>query len=201
MPHPFDRLFQPATQQAALPAKITAGLERLSAAFRHLLWQQATALGLSPIQIQVLIFVMHHPPPSVSELAREFHLTKATISDAVRVLVQKELLEKQPSPTDRRSFRLLLAAKGQHLATQTETFAAPFAQQVARLPEAQQDALWQALNQLIYQLNQVGIIAVQRTCRACSYYESRPSGAYCKLLGQPLAESDLRLDCPEFQQR
>ncbi len=77
-------VFDPSEQNIDLDKKIVAGLERLSQVFRALLWDHAKAYNLSPIQIQLLIFIRYHRPEhnSVSYLAGEFSVTKPTISDA-----------------------------------------------------------------------------------------------------------------------
>ena len=66
--------------------KIVAGLERLSHVFKTLLWEKAKQHGLSPIQIQLLIFIQYHSDEknTVSYLAKEFSVTKPTVSDAIR---------------------------------------------------------------------------------------------------------------------
>ena len=53
-------IFNPADQQLDLNSKIIAGLERISEAFKALLWEKAKILRLSPIQIQILIFIKFH---------------------------------------------------------------------------------------------------------------------------------------------
>ena len=47
-------------QNKNIESKIVAALERLSQAFRVLLWQESKEFSLSPIQVQVLIFLLHH---------------------------------------------------------------------------------------------------------------------------------------------
>mgnify|MGYP001953763141 CR=1 FL=1 len=91
-----NNIFNPNHQETNLSNKIIAGLERISEAFKVLLWQKAKTIGLSPIQIQILIFINYHKIEfcNVSHLAKEFNVTKPTISDAVKVLVNKELIEK-----------------------------------------------------------------------------------------------------------
>ena len=88
--------FNPDQQNNDLASKTVAALERISQVYRLLLWDHAKDLGLSPIQIQLLIFVGHHKAAlcNVSYLAKEFNVTKPTISDAVRVLFQKGTIEK-----------------------------------------------------------------------------------------------------------
>ncbi|MEO0333318.1 MAG: MarR family transcriptional regulator, partial [Bacteroidota bacterium] len=53
-------VFNPTNQQSDVSSKIVAGLERISEAFKVLLWEKAKSLGLSPIQIQILIFIAYH---------------------------------------------------------------------------------------------------------------------------------------------
>ena len=89
-----------------LQSKIITGLERLGEVFRVLLWQKAKVYGISPIQIQILLFVANHQTSlaNVSYLAKEFNVTKPTISDAVRVLLKKDFLAKDLSPADSRRY-------------------------------------------------------------------------------------------------
>ncbi len=124
------KAFDPESQQADLSAKITAGLERVSQAFKTLLWDKAKLLGLSPIQIQLLIFVAHHKSGwnNVSALANEFNVTKPTISDAVKVLDKKKLILKDYSSTDNRSYTIVLSEKGKAVVRETEDFANPVGQ-------------------------------------------------------------------------
>jgi len=100
-----------------IEAKILNGLERISDVLKSLLWEKAKVYGISPIQIQILLFISdHHQDISnVSYLAKEFNVTKATISDAIRVLINKELLAKDHSPVDRRRYNLQITKKGAKL--------------------------------------------------------------------------------------
>ena len=47
-------------QNQNVESKIVAALERISQAFRVLLWQESKEFSLTPIQVQVLIFLLHH---------------------------------------------------------------------------------------------------------------------------------------------
>ena len=119
----FDLEFQ----NADMSSKISAGLERLSEAYRVLLWEHAKVIGLSPIQIQILIFVAFHDESlcNVSQLAQEFNVTKPTISDAVRVLNKKGLIAKITSPTDKRAYSIALSKEGNAMVKKTQHFAQP----------------------------------------------------------------------------
>src|SRR5690606_9651643 len=87
MPSPFD----PQRPGPTVESKIVVALERVATAFRVLLWNEGRTHGLSPIQVQLLLFLRFHPRErcKVSVLAQEFNLTKATISESVRALELK----------------------------------------------------------------------------------------------------------------
>ncbi|PCE64909.1 MarR family winged helix-turn-helix transcriptional regulator [Sediminicola luteus] len=191
--------FDPNLQQQDLSSKIVAGFERISEVFKVLLWNQAKLEGLSPIQIQILIFSAYHKAElcTVSYLAQEFNVTKPTISDAIRVLLKKELLIKGESTTDNRSYHILLTEIGQNTLERIQLFEAPFKPLIANLPPKEQYQLFSTLSTLIHQLNSSGILQVQRHCLGCRHYSKKGESHYCNLLNKSLTATELRLDCPE----
>lgn len=195
-------IFDPSRQNEDLSGKVIAGLERISEAFKVLLWDKAKQLGLSPIQIQLLIFIAYHKAPfcNVSHLAKEFNVTKPTISDAVRVLQKKKLVEKDFSGKDSRSYTIFLSDAGKDMVKRTENFADPMRDQFQIAPEELQN-LFGTLSKFIYQLNKAGILNVQRTCYGCKFYDKKSKTDYCNLLQKELQPSDIRIDCPEYSER
>ena len=101
-------IFNPEQQQHDISSKIVVGLERISEVFKVLLWEKAKKVGLSPIQIQLLLFIAFHKQElcNVSHLAKEFNITKPTVSDAIKILAQKEMILKDFSSTDSRSYTI-----------------------------------------------------------------------------------------------
>lgn len=186
-----------------LSKKIVNGLERISEVFKLLVWEKAKIYSISPIQIQILLFISNHRSDltSVSHLAIEFNVTKATISDAVRVLVSKELVEKDHSSTDLRSYTLKLSQNGVKLINDLENFTAPLQHELNQISDAELNSMYKTLTQLIYQLNRSGILSVQRTCFGCKFYENRRKSHYCLYLQKNLVDSEIRLDCPEFEEK
>ena len=89
-------VFNTEFQQKSITSKIVVGLERISEVFKVLLWEHAKVIGLSPIQIQILIFIAYHKQElcNVSHLAKEFNVTKPTVSDAIKVLDRKKFIVK-----------------------------------------------------------------------------------------------------------
>lgn len=188
-------------QNEKIESRIVVALERISEAFRVLLWNESKDHSLSPIQIQILIFIHFHGPEEckVSYLAHEFNMTKATISDSIKVLLAKGLISKETDTFDTRSFSLSLTPTGKKIAKKASLFTASLERPVNKLSEVQKTAMLSGLLTLIYDLNHAGIITTQRMCFTCSYYERNKGAHYCKLIKSKLAENELRLDCPEHE--
>jgi DNA-binding MarR family transcriptional regulator len=193
--------FNPKKQIDNISSKIVAGLERISEAYKVLLWEKAKLLGLSPIQIQILIFVNYHSSDlcNVSHLAREFNVTKPTVSDAIRVLLKKALIIKTYPSTDSRSYAVQLSVPGKKAVEETEHFADPIKLHINALSTQEQNNLYKPIYELIFKLNQAEILNVQRTCLACRFYEKKGKQSYCNLLEQQLKDVDIRIDCDEFE--
>jgi len=181
--------------------KITQGLERISKAFRVLLWEESKLYKISPIQIQLLIFCGTHKKEDlkVSFLATEFDLTKATISDSIKVLLQKELLSKSINPKDSRSFTVQLTTKGKAIVEKTSRFTSALNKSIDALTETEKGVFLKQLMQLIYHLNQKDIISTQRMCLTCYHYKKEGNTHYCKLIEKQLRNTELQIDCLEHQ--
>jgi DNA-binding MarR family transcriptional regulator len=194
-------VFNLTEQNLNLNNKIVAGLERLSQVFRILLWEKAKEHSLSPIQIQLLIFIQHHSADktTVSYLAQEFNFTKPTISDAVKVLEQKKLIKKITDSIDTRSYSIQLTASGKKIVSETENFANPITKLISASTIAEKEILWKTLSMLIIQLNNLKVISVQRTCHNCKYYLLKNQKPFCSLLETKLLQEDIRIDCGEFE--
>lgn len=196
-----DNIFNPNQQENNLSNKIVAGLERISEAFKVLLWEKAKALGLSPIQIQILVFINYHKIEfcNVSHLAKEFNVTKPTISDAVRVLANKALVKKVYSSSDSRRYSITLSNRGKSVVLEVENFANPLKNQLAGIDDNDLESTFKTLSKLIFKLNRIGILTVQRTCYACKFYQTKDEKHFCNLLEKELLDSEIRIDCEEFE--
>lgn len=188
-------------QNANLDNKIVAGLERLSQVFRILLWEKAKEHSLSPIQIQILIFIQYHSvdKTTISYLSQEFNFTKPTISDAIKVLEQKKLIKKIINSNDTRSYTIQLSPMGKRVVSETEDFINPLTAIVEKASDTDKKVLWQNISNLIIQLNKSEIISVQRTCINCRHFTIKNNKNYCSLLNQKLLTNDIRMDCAEFE--
>lgn len=194
---PFD------LSQQHTDGRIIAALEKISQAFRVLLWNEGKELSLSPIQIQILIFLRFHPREhrKVSYLAVEFNVTKATISDAIKILIEKKLVRKEYEKEDARSYVLHLTRKGIQHADKTSHFTRQLQLPVEELSASEKETLLKSLLSIIRHLNTAGIVTTQRMCFTCSFYQPNHEGHqhYCTLLNSRLESSELRIDCPDHE--
>jgi len=190
-------------QNQNIESRIVASLERISQAFRVLLWEESKEFSLSPIQVQLLIFMLHQPIErrKVSYLAGEFNMTKATISDAVKALEQKKLITKKSAPEDTRSYTMELTARGKKMAEKASLFTSALRTPIHQLAESDKENLLLNLLDVIHHLHQNGIISIQRMCTTCVHFEKGRHGEphFCRLLNQQLTRANLRVDCPEHE--
>lgn len=196
MGSPFNPEIQERTEN-----KIIVALERLSEAFRVLLWQESKETLLSPIQVQILIFLLFHRKDhcKVSYLSDEFNMTKATISESIKVLLRKNLVQKDEDPCDTRSVVITLTPEGKRVAERSSAFTTVLEVAAGHLDEGQKSIMFNGLIQLINALNQAGIITVQRMCFSCKFYRLTAGGHFCELMQKPLADSEIRIDCAEHE--
>ena len=185
----------------SLNDKIIYGLERVSDAFKTLLWEKAKDQGISPIQIQLLLFIANHKTSlaNVTQLAIEFNVTKPTISDAIKVLIKKKYLIKDHSSADSRSYYLLISQEGEKLVQTISSYSLPFQKALSKANEKDLEVLYSSITVLISELNKRGVIQIQRSCLSCRFHNGEANNHFCNLLNQKLTNVDIRLDCADHE--
>ncbi|QRR00047.1 MarR family winged helix-turn-helix transcriptional regulator [Dyadobacter sandarakinus] len=184
---------------AEIDVKIVSALDRVSQAVRVLLRNKSQSNALSPIQTQILIFLLLQPGGSsrITALAGEFDLTKATVSDSIKSLLHKCLVHKSPDPADERSCTILLTDRGKEMALKSAGFISELEKSLDSLNALQKEAIYTGLLQTIFGLHTAGVISVQKMCLTCIHYESILGGHSCRLLESNLTYEMLRLNCTE----
>jgi DNA-binding MarR family transcriptional regulator len=202
----LDSVFDPASQHKDVDSKIVAGLERLGQVFRVLLREKAREHGLSPIQAQFLVYLLHHDVElrRVGQLAREFSLTQATVSGAIDSLESKGLVGRERWPEDGRVMTLRLSPEGELVAIELSNWANVVQEHMDFCLLEEKEVVMRFLMRLIGSLQRSGLITVARMCVTCRFFQrdAHPGAGsphHCRLLDVPLAGSDLRVDCPEHE--
>lgn len=187
--------------------RIVTGIERLAHCVRILLWDAAKQGQLSPLQIQLLIFLNTHPEDRcrISSLAREFDLSRPTVSGAMAVLSGKGLVSKRVSQSDRRFFTMQLTRPGRKLAAKLADWPSEIARQLGCISPHTREIAAGFLTELIALLQQAGVITVARMCTTCAHFlkgvhirGDKPH--HCKLTDRPIAGWELQFDCNSHQQ-
>jgi DNA-binding MarR family transcriptional regulator len=194
--------FDPESQAMNIESKIVVSLERISEAFKVSLWNENKKYGLSPIQFQILTFLLFHSEDlrTISNLAAEFNSTKASISDSVKTLEKKGLILRNRSINDLRVSFISLSVKGTIIAKDVSKFANNIQEIVAKMSENNKGLILEMLLQIIHQLFLKKIISIQRMCLTCTFYQTESSGNYnCTFLNVPIKVPDLRIDCTHYE--
>lgn len=185
-----------------LETKIIASLERFTHIFRVAIWNSATQTGLSPIQIQFLLFLDAQKVGKrrVSVIAHEFGLTQATVSDSVRVLREKGLLIQKTSTRDKRIAQLHVTAAGKKMIGQLSTWTNEIRDAIVSLPQERREQGLHFLMELLASLHANGCIIPARMCILClnfrkNAHEDILKPHHCGLLDIALSLSDLKIDC------
>ena len=94
-----------------------------------------------------------------------------------------------------------LSTLGEDIVLQINDLANPLQTQIDTFKQTELENVFSTLSTLIYKLNRIGILTVQRTCYGCTFYQDNEGVAYCNLLEKELFNQDIRLDCPEYNEK
>lgn len=135
-------IYERAAQQNDLNALIVLALERLTAVMENLLWKQAMEHELSPLQIKILLSLRSDTSNnSVSILAGKFNLSQATLSVALKPLIEKKLISRKVSVTDRRKFEIKLTDWGNKIAHVAAFYLEPVYKHIAPIDAIEKEAM------------------------------------------------------------
>ena len=186
-----------------LASRIATGLHKIGLAMKQQAWQQANEEGLSATQGQILAALATHGDLTGSELSQRLGVTLPTISDSVRVLVEKKLVTKSPDPRHPRASLLTPTKKGAQLGARARSWPEFMAAAVADLTTEEQRAFFSGVVKMIRSLQDQGLIPVSGMCVTCVHFRPnvRPGATphHCALVDAPLATEQVRLDCAEHE--
>lgn len=185
--------------------QMATGLARLGAVIRSGRWRQADALKLSPIQADMLKYLLSRGPVRQSVLAAELSVTQPTVSDAEAALRRKGLVEARPHPIDGRARLLHLTEAGSVAATDVSGWPAGMLDAIAAVDPADRAAMMRGLVSIVGHLQQTGAIAPQRMCASCTHFRpntypgaSKPH--HCAFVNAAFGDAELRIDCGDFHE-
>lgn len=190
--------FSPEQQLTHLDSRLVLSLQRLSDMLKAMQWEQARLLGVTPLQLQILLFTGYHSPAvnKAAYIAAELQVSRPTISDAVGSLVTKGLLEMHNDKRDRRSFSLALTETGTEILEKAGAYMGQIEQLLNNKSDQEKNLLYQSVYSIIAGLITPDKGGVQRMCYNCAHYNGNKKRQHeCRFLQKRLLSSELQLDC------
>ncbi len=186
--------------------QLLIGLSRLGQAVRLSAWHNAGPTKLTPLQSDILLFLDgDRRPRRQGEIVTALASTAPTVSDAVRALAGKDLVDRQRDPADSRAITLVLTEAGRTEAARLATIPEPLRAALDGLGEEDVAAMLRGTTSMIRILQQWHAIPVSRTCVTCRFYrpDAHPGDLrhphHCAFVDAAFGDVDLRLDCPDHQ--
>lgn len=186
-----------------LDGKIVAAMERISQAIRVRQGVVARDEGLTPLQLNLVLYLASCPRrgSTVGQASARLDLAPPTVSGAVSTLASKGFVKRRQSSRDRRVGHLLLTDSGRALAGRLEEWQGVFESAATQFSRTTREAVFLFLVKLLETLHEDGLLSVARMCQTCQHLEefgvSPDEAPYrCRLTGQEKGPAGLRLDCP-----
>jgi DNA-binding MarR family transcriptional regulator len=182
---------------------LTIGLNKLSLAIRSQAWKKADTDGLNPTQAQIVNMLGKTDAMQLSQVAQALGISAASVSDSIKTLIEKELVQKHRSTNNARAIALTLTDKGHAQAKLTNTYSDFLISAVHGLTLVEQAVLLKTLTKIIHSLVEGGQISVAKMCLHCTYF--RPNvhidlpntPHHCQYIDAAFGDSELRLDCAD----
>ena len=189
-----------------LGGQISIVLYRITQAIDLLLRERGKVMGLSPTQIQSLLFLKYARPGvrTIGGLASRLGVTYATSSGVADALERKHLILRVPLPEDQRVITLGLTPQGESKAEMLGDVLDEIEAAVNSLPDAEQAALLRATQTIVRRLQTAGYVRVYEMCWGCQFFQrdahpNDPRGPHhCAFMDAPLPEPNTYLECPDF---
>lgn len=173
-------------------------LERLCNLLRGQARRAVADLGLQPVQLEALNYLSRCNRYSNTPLAVAEYLgsTKGTVSQTLKVLESRGLVDKVTDVADRRVVHLVLTPRARELLA--GAVPATILRQAAAGPEGPDiKVLVAGLRLLLRRIQAANGHRSFAVCATCRYNERNPNGSRCGLTREPLSEPDLNLICRE----
>ncbi len=189
----------------SLSQQLVIGLNKIGLILKSQAWQDAGIQGLTPTQGQILACLNSHRETGMrlSTVANALGITSATASDAVAVLINKQLVSKTRAIDDARAIAVKLTMQGHELAQTVAGWSDFMLSAIDELSLTEQEIFLKGLMKMIHKLQADGYISVARMCINCQFFQPDrhidPNNPHhCGFMDIPFGDRDLRIDCPDL---
>lgn len=170
--------------------------ERLSSLFRASLREAANAHGLKIVQLEALVYLSmaNRYSDSAAGLTDYLGVTKGTVSQTLKALERRGLIEKQPDSEDGRVIHCVVTKEGRTMVREAYPVAL-----LQDLSKAAVSEITPALESLLRELQRANDFQTFGICHTCRFYQPRASGGRCGLTHEALSPRDSTLICREHE--
>ncbi|WP_221354126.1 MarR family winged helix-turn-helix transcriptional regulator [Streptomyces beigongshangae] len=183
--------------------QLMVGITRLGQALRISSYRNTGPHRLSPLQADIIVLLAGDPRPRrLSELAVSLASTPPTISDAVKTLTAKGLVERRRDVSDARAVSLTLTQAGGAEAERLARLPAEFTEAMSALGQEDLAAMLRGMSSMIRSLQDQRAVPVTRMCLTCSHFRPRvhpdsDKPHHCAFVDNAFGDAELRLECPD----
>ncbi len=186
--------------------QLLAGLARLGQAIRMDTYRNTGPHNLSPLQAEIITYLAGDARPRrQGDIVAALASTPPTVSDAVKALRAKSLVERAADPADGRAVVLQLTPMGRAEAHRLSAVSEVLGEAVSVLEEADFAAMLRGTTTIIRELQRRNAIPISRMCLTCRFFEpgAHPHNVdhphHCHFVDAPFGDAQLRVTCPDHQ--
>lgn len=196
-------IFDPQYRKDKRSARIGMALFRMSQAIKKMTQEESGAMGLSPVQIQALLFSFYtrSDVATVGNFADSIGTTHVTAVKIVNGLVKKGLMIKTQKPEDRRVTLLSLTSTGRETVSKLEKWGHTLEETLQSIPDDVLANFELGLGSVISAMEKSGHLVVSEPCMGCIHFRSNAGDAaaphYCNLIQKYLTHEASLKACPE----
>ncbi|WP_177320109.1 MarR family winged helix-turn-helix transcriptional regulator [Actinoplanes philippinensis] len=183
--------------------QLLVGLARLGQAVRMEAWRNAGPHHLSPLQADIIL-LLHGRGGALrqGEIVTALASTPPTVSDAVKVLRKKELVDAGRDPGDARVMLLGLTPAGHDEAARLAIQSEKLTDAVSALDPADFAAMLRGMTHLMRELQDRRAIPVSQMCLTCRFFVPQAHADplrphHCDFVDAPFGDAELRVTCPD----
>jgi len=196
-------LFEPQYRHDNKAARVAMTLFRLTQAIKKMTQSESDQAGLSPAQIQGLLFIYHtrSDVASVGNFADMIGSSHVTAVKIINGLMEKEFVQKDKHPSDKRITLLQLTEKGLVMVLRLQDWGSSLEEAVSQMSDEVLDHLELGLGSLASTLQKNGHLIVSEPCLGCMHFQPNCGDGnephYCNLIKKYLAHEATLKECPE----
>lgn len=196
-------IFDPQHRKNSRSARIGMALVRLSQAIKKVTQAESDTLGLTPVQIQALLFAAHtrSDVATVGNFARTIGTTHVTAVKILNGLVRRELIFKSQKAGDRRVTLLSLTSKGKETVNKLDSWGNLLEDALQPISEELLTHFEIGLGSIISNMQKKGHLVVSEPCLGCIHFlpnaGDKATPHYCKMIKKYLTHESTLQECPE----